>query len=50
MKTNITMTQHVTEFVTAEQIAETGIVIQEDLLMSIMLLGYRQNTKTLLLQ
>jgi len=37
MKTNITMTQHVTEFITkAEQIAEAGIVIQDDLL-SIML-------------
>jgi len=39
METNITMTQHITEFITkAEQIAEAGIVIQNDLL-SIMLLG-----------
>jgi len=43
MKTNMTMTkqtwQYVTEFVTkAEQIAETSIVTQDDLL-SIMLLG-----------
>jgi len=32
MKTNITVMQHVIEFVTkAEQIAEAGIVIQDDL-------------------
>jgi len=38
MKTNITMTQHITEFVTkAEQITD-GIIIQDDLL-SIILLG-----------
>jgi len=50
MTTNTTMTQHITEFVTkAEQIAEAGMIIQDDLL-SIMLFGYyRQNTKTLLL-
>jgi len=39
MKTNVTMKQHVTEFVTkAEQIVKAGIVIQDDML-SIMLLG-----------
>jgi len=45
MITNVTMMQYVTKFVTtAEQIAEAGIVNQDDLL-SIMLLGsYRQNT------
>jgi len=39
MKTNIIITQYVTEYVAkAEQIAEAGIVIQNNLL-SIMLLG-----------